>query len=177
MFDFYLFLLVFDGDECASNPCTVDSTCIDGYFNYTCSCANGTFGERCKSMSIILVLNIVITARKRSLGQGNIFASVCHSVHRGGVPGQVPSLDRYITLAGTSPGQVSPAGTPPGSRYSPLVGTPWQVHPQTGTPTPLGRYTLLAGTPPGRYTPRAGTPLQAGTPPGRYYEIWSMSGR
>ena len=25
------------------------------------------------------------TARKRSLGQGNIFAPVCHSVHRGGV--------------------------------------------------------------------------------------------
>ena len=27
----------------------------------------------------------VITARKRSLGQGNIFTPVCHSVHRGGV--------------------------------------------------------------------------------------------
>ena len=26
----------------------------------------------------------LITARKRSLGQGNIFTSVCHSVHRGG---------------------------------------------------------------------------------------------
>ena len=26
----------------------------------------------------------VITARKRSLGQGNIFTPVCHSVHRGG---------------------------------------------------------------------------------------------
>ena len=26
---------------------------------------------------------LIITARKRSLGQGNIFASVCHSVHRG----------------------------------------------------------------------------------------------
>ena len=33
----------------------------------------------------------IFTARKRSLGQGNIFAPVCHSVHRGrGVPGQVP---------------------------------------------------------------------------------------
>ena len=30
----------------------------------------------------------VITARKRSLGQGNIFNPVCHSVH-GGVPGPV----------------------------------------------------------------------------------------
>ena len=33
----------------------------------------------------------LMTARKRSLGQGNIFTPVCHSVHRGclvwGVPG------------------------------------------------------------------------------------------
>ena len=27
---------------------------------------------------------IIITARKRSLGQGNIFTPVCHSVHSGG---------------------------------------------------------------------------------------------
>ena len=27
----------------------------------------------------------IITARKRSLGQGNISTPVCHSVHRGGV--------------------------------------------------------------------------------------------
>ena len=26
----------------------------------------------------------IFTARKRSLGQGNIFTPVCHSVHRGG---------------------------------------------------------------------------------------------
>ena len=29
--------------------------------------------------------NRIFTARKRSLGQGNIFTPVCHSVHRGGV--------------------------------------------------------------------------------------------
>ena len=28
----------------------------------------------------------LVTARKRSLGQGNIFTPVCHSVHRGGLP-------------------------------------------------------------------------------------------
>ena len=28
---------------------------------------------------------LFVTARKRSLGQGNIFTPVCHSVHRGGV--------------------------------------------------------------------------------------------
>ena len=30
---------------------------------------------------------MLITARKRSLGQGNIFTPVCHSVHKGGMPG------------------------------------------------------------------------------------------
>ena len=29
----------------------------------------------------------LVTARKRSLGQGNIFTPVCHSVHRGGMRG------------------------------------------------------------------------------------------
>ena len=29
----------------------------------------------------------IVTAHKRSLGQGNIFTPVCHSVHRGGVRG------------------------------------------------------------------------------------------
>ena len=29
----------------------------------------------------------IFTARKRSLGQGNIFTPVCHSVHRGGMRG------------------------------------------------------------------------------------------
>ena len=77
---------------------------------------------------ILVKKNIFITARKRSLGQGNIFTPVCHSVHRG----------EY--LAGTPP----QAGTPPLGRYTPLDRyTPLgQVH-------PLDRYTPL-----GRYTPR-----------------------
>ena len=40
----------------------------------------------------------MITARKRSLGQGNIFAPVCHSVHGGG----------GSAWAGTPPRQVHP---------------------------------------------------------------------
>ena len=32
-------------------------------------------------------MSLIITARKRSLGQGNIFTPVRHSVHRGGVRG------------------------------------------------------------------------------------------
>ena len=39
----------------------------------------------------------IIKARKRSLGQGNIFAPVCHSVHRGGTWAGTPR-------AGTHPG-------------------------------------------------------------------------
>ena len=30
---------------------------------------------------------VIFTTRKRSLGQGNFFTAVCHSVHRGGVRG------------------------------------------------------------------------------------------
>ena len=37
----------------------------------------------------MLQLNSIITARKRSLGQGNIFTPVCHSVHGGG--GTIPA--------------------------------------------------------------------------------------
>ena len=71
--------------------------------------------------------------------------SVSHSVHRGGVPGQVPPradtpLTRQIPTpwAGTPPWQVHPL-----SRYTPLV-SPRQVHPPR-------RYICLAGTSPGRY--------------------------
>ena len=64
--------------------------------------------------NISFAFNILITARKRSLGQVIFFAPVCHSVHRG------EYLGRYPRWAGTPPW----AGAPPR-----------QVHP------PLGRYT------------------------------------
>ena len=100
---------------------------------------------------------VIFTARKRSLGQGNIFSSVCQEFcSRGGG-----------TWAGTPPGQVHPPG-----RYTPQAGTP----PWAGTPpgryTPLGRYTPQAGTPPGRYTPRAGTPQSSAC-----WEIQATSGQ
>ena len=59
----------------------------------------------------------MITARKRSLGQGNIFAPVCHSVH-GGVPGQVHPQ----------------AGTPPGAVHAGRYG-------QQAVPHPTGMHT------------------------------------
>ena len=129
----------------------------------------------------------IFTARKRSLGQGNIFTPVCHSVHRvGGVPDQV-----HPPGADTPPDQVHPPGadipqsrhppgpgTPPRTRYIPPGAdppgpgtlpeltprtryTPWdQVHPpRPGTPTPPG-----ADTPPGPGTP----PEQTHTPGTRY---------
>ena len=36
------------------------------------------------TLSFSVFNNVIFTARKRSLGQGNIFTPVCHSVHRGG---------------------------------------------------------------------------------------------
>ena len=40
----------------------------------------------CTYLHSLLVFQkiVIFTARKRSLGQGNIFTPVCHSVHRGG---------------------------------------------------------------------------------------------
>ena len=100
-----------------------------------------------------------ITARKRSLGQGNIFAPVCYSVHRG------PS-----TWAGTPnpPRQVHPPRQvqPPG-RYTPLAGThpPGQVH-------PTGRYIF-----PGQVHPRQvhRPAMHAGirSTSGRYASYWN----
>ena len=110
----------------------------------------------------------IITTCKRSLGQGNIFRSVCQefcpqvggSTWAGTTPlGRCTPLGRYpwqVHPPGgyTPQDQVHPPGpgTPPRTRY-----TPWhQVHPLAGTPQDQVN-------PPGRYTPRTSTP-----PPGRY---------
>ena len=73
----------------------------------------------------------IITARKRSLGQGNIFSSVCQEFCSQG-----EYLGRY------TPGRYTPRQVHPPGQVHP----PRQVH-------PLGRYTPWAGTP-----PRTGTP-------------------
>ena len=118
----------------------------------------------------------VFTARKRSLGQGNIFTPVRHSVHRGGStwPGTPPGTrqvhplqTRYTPQTRYPPDQVPPGPgryTPPGpGRYIPLD----QVHPppnQAGTPPPQpgtpGTRQVHPPPGPGRYTPPPG--------PGRY---------
>ena len=44
----------------------------------------------------------IFTSRKRSLGQGNIFTPVCHSVHRGGHawPGGMHAWGHWVYMAG-----------------------------------------------------------------------------
>ena len=92
----------------------------------------------------------IITARKRSLGQGNIFTPVCHSVHRGsapvhaGIPPPPPPTRHTPWTRHTPPDQASPrAGTPLDQAPPPGPGTPsWtrhpldQVPPRPGTPPP-----------------------------------------
>ena len=73
--------------------------------------------------------------------EGYVFTRVCHSVHRGGVPGQVSPGPIH------PPDQVHPPTTryPPGTRYTPprTRYIPWdQVHP------PWTRYLPGPGTPP-----------------------------
>ena len=68
---------------------------------------------------VLLLVKAIFTARKRSLGQGNIFTPVCHSVHRGGSAsvhdGIPPPPSRHPPEAGTPPQEQ----TPPWSRYPP----------------------------------------------------------
>ena len=93
-----------------------------------------------------LAQNVLITARKRSLGQSNIFTPVCHSVHSGG---------SASVHAGIPP-------PPPGTRYTPPRDQPHPPGPDTHTPPPSpweqSPLRDQAHTPPGpgRHGQRAG---------------------
>ena len=65
------------------------------------------------------VLRFLVTVRKRSLGQGNIFTPVCYSVQGGGTWAGTPH-GRHTPWQVYSPGQVHPAWQ---------LHTPGQVHP------------------------------------------------
>ena len=77
----------------------------------------------------------IITARKRSLGQGNIFTPVCHSVHRGvclSACWDTTPQTRHSPRPGTtSPDQAPPPrpGTPPTRHIPPGAGIPPGVDP------------------------------------------------
>ena len=45
-----------------------------------------------RAVHILLECSLVFTTRKRSLGQGNVFTRVCHSVHDGGGRGWLSSM-------------------------------------------------------------------------------------
>ena len=83
----------------------------------------------------------IVTARKRSLEQGNIFTPVCHSVHRGGLPpcmlgyhppGPCTPLDHtplglctprdHAPSGPCPPGPCSPSGAEHAERYGQCVG-------------------------------------------------------
>ena len=76
--------------------------------------------------------SLIFTARKRSLGQGNIFTPVCHSLHRGvPAPRGVPGLGGCL-LPGSacSSGGLLPGGPAHGgacSRGVPDGGPPRQL--------------------------------------------------
>ena len=110
--------------------CTLTLWAIPAYSSQY-SCFRFIWKKQAKMNAKATLLQKVIkfiTARKRSLGQGNIFAPVCHSVH-GGSTWHPPG-----------------PGTPPGTRYTPLTRyTPQdQVPPRPGTTPPgaehAGRY-------------------------------------
>ena len=103
----------------------------------------------------------IITARKRSLGQGNIFRSVCQELfsESGKYLGRYP-----LPQPGTPPGP----GTPPQDQVHP-AGT--RYTPQTRY-TPRTRYIPPPGTPPTRYTP----PDQVPPLSSACWEIWATGG-
>ena len=91
----------------------------------------------------------IFTARKRSLGQGNIFAPVCHSVHRG----------VCLSVCWDTPREEIP--NPPVTRHPPR-----RRPPRTRHPLPLGR------RPPRTRHPLGGDPLGPGTP--RHSACWEI---
>ena len=118
-----------------------------------------------------------VTAGKRSLGQGNIFAPVCHSVHRAGVYpsmhlGHYISSCTLLTLSwcGGSIQVTSNAwwdrshDTTPPPRQTPPLGR----HPHPWPPPSLGRHPSLRHPP-----PWADTPLQWWSMSGRYASYWN----
>ena len=41
-------LIASDVNECASNPCQNDGTCVDAVNSYTCTCGDGYSGSHCE---------------------------------------------------------------------------------------------------------------------------------
>ena len=104
-----------------------------------------------------LAQNVLITARKRSLGQGNIFTPVCHSVHRGvclsacwdTTPPPPPQDEAHPQDQAQPTGTRHPLGPdthPQGQDTHPPPPSPWDQTPPPGPGTPPPG----PGTPPPR---------------------------
>ena len=76
---------------------------------------------------------LIFTVRKRSLGQGNVFTPVCHSVHRGGCVSQHAMVRVCVFQHAKGGGCVSQHA----------MGQ-----------TPLGRHTPPGQKPPGQTPPK-----------------------
>ena len=103
----------------------------------------------------------IFTARKRSLGQGNVFIPVCHSVHRG--EGGLPTPTHRQTCRGwvdppprcrPTLGRPPPIGRPGGVGQTPLDADP-----------PVARPGGVGQTPPPDADPLRQSPLDADPPP------------
>ena len=108
---------------------------------------------------------MTITARKRSLGQGNIFAPVCHSVHSGEYL-TPPPRTRYNTQSRHPPGPgTSPRSRhPPGTRYTPRSRPPAADTPRDQVHPPRADNPGSRHPPRTRYTPQSRHPPGPGTP-------------
>ena len=93
----------------------------------------------------------VFTARKRSLGQGNIFTPVCHSVHGGGLSQCMlgchppPRADTPPPLAADTPRQQTPprADTPREQTPPPPSRACWEIWSMSGRYTSYWNAILL----------------------------------
>ena len=94
---------------------------------------------------ITIILHTVFTARKRNLGQGNIFANVCHrtdlpwmQIHPRQTAMDADPLDADLQDADPPPRQTD-LSTP---TLTPLVGqTPFGIRQQAGGRHPTGMHT------------------------------------